>query len=133
MFYDYVFYKLVTLRDGRISKVNSVYSTILLMSIILTFYLMIGLVIVGRIVKIDIEFLSPGSNFIFKLIPSLCILALNLYYFIRDKHYQNIIENFNSKEIKNLQMKNIGVFIFLSAPFIVSLFFIMLGAMGYLD
>ncbi len=133
MFYDYMFYKLVTLRDSRISKVNSVYSTILLMSIILTFYLMIGLVIVGRIVKVDIEFLSPESNFVFKLIPSLCVLAFNLYYFIRDQHYQNIIENFNSKQIKNLQMKNLGVFIFLSAPFIISLFFIMLGAMGYLD
>lgn len=133
-FYDYIFYRLVTFRNKKISTNNSVYSTILLLSIIATMYVMIMLVLASNFVEIDFDVFAPEASWGKKLAIPISVLLLNIYYFYGANRYKKKISYFgnNSKSLSS-KSKDIFVAVYIFLPFAIALFFLSLGVMGYLD
>ena len=133
-FYQYVFYRLVKFRNNKISTTNSIYATILLMTIILIMYVYIAILLLEGVSDLEIISDKINKNIVSKSTIPVSLLIINLIYFYKNKKYKQILNYFEAKNadvISSIHDKY--VIIFLIAPFIIALTFIILGITGVLD
>lgn len=131
-FYDYIFYRLCKFRNAKISQTNSVFPSLALMSINITWVFMVTLYLLKLCIGTDELWLIIKDSILLKLLVPIFILLLHVLYFFINDRYKSIICKYDSFSIdKYYKFKGFLVVLYVIFPYFVSFIFILLRSNGH--